>query len=487
MALRIYPLNNTDYNAEDAQIYNCTRTTGVYCAESNFNVTSTLDEINTLSQITVSPGIAWLNYAPFRGVAVANEQSQTLTGIPGASGLATGQQRLDVVALTFDRQANSVSMQIIQGVPSNEPRMPTPRRTSALYEIFLYALKRENVLNRSVREVIDLRLDTRYCGLMRDGVTGLPIGVLVGEAEAKAGTSEIVKGWSALRIRQAIESLAVTHGELEGLVENIISRHIPMVKMFPATTAIDPVTDDFDYDVYSRLEVGTTFGVWDDTEELEHGGMRKIIGLYYKSDQVSRKRFEEYTWDEISSISSQISENALTEQQIYNRFGWRVGDTKDGYRIIGFNHDKDPSNIIHGITLETVDIVFYSRFQEERSPWNVWEGSILANRLLQELTQLPQELRDVIKETYKTTNNSDATGELFVLSEREITDGGSDNEGTVYSYYSDLEYEKRVKSSEWWTRSPSAGINGVVAIGTDGAVVSRNIDTTHGVSFAFCV
>lgn len=40
MALKAYPLNDTDYAAEDAQLYTATRTSGVY-ADNHFNISVT--------------------------------------------------------------------------------------------------------------------------------------------------------------------------------------------------------------------------------------------------------------------------------------------------------------------------------------------------------------------------------------------------------------------------------------------------------------
>ena len=56
----IYPLNNKEYTAEDVEIFNCTRTSGVY---------SVLDFDYTLSgySITIGKGLAWIKNSDFSG------------------------------------------------------------------------------------------------------------------------------------------------------------------------------------------------------------------------------------------------------------------------------------------------------------------------------------------------------------------------------------------------------------------------------------
>ncbi|MBR3790865.1 MAG: hypothetical protein IKK20_03570, partial [Clostridia bacterium] len=69
------------------------------------------------------------------------------------------------------------------------------------------------------------------------------------------------------------------------------------------------------------------------------------------------KTFGENTPAQISAVSSYISENNLTTQQVYDTFGWSVGDSISIYgmgtfNIIGFNHDiKSDGTGYAGITL----------------------------------------------------------------------------------------------------------------------------------------
>ena len=67
MSIITYPLDGVTYSAEDVATYLCTRTSGVYAKDSNFAVS-----ITGTRQITIAPGLAWINYDDFKGVSVCS-------------------------------------------------------------------------------------------------------------------------------------------------------------------------------------------------------------------------------------------------------------------------------------------------------------------------------------------------------------------------------------------------------------------------------
>lgn len=163
MAIVTYPLNNITYAAEDAELYNSTRTSGVF-AVNDFDFTVTEADNN----ITIGEGLAWIRNSRFSGKAIGNKTAETLTfGVADASF-----PRIDVVALQFDKAANETKLIIKQGTAASSPAIPAIVQTEVLYELYLYAVRREagaTVVLAS--NVTDLRPDEQYCGLMRDGVT----------------------------------------------------------------------------------------------------------------------------------------------------------------------------------------------------------------------------------------------------------------------------------------------------------------------------
>lgn len=61
-----YPLNNVTYSAEDAELYNSARTSGVYATDDNLEYSLT-----GAMQITIGVGLAWIQNSRFSGKVVA--------------------------------------------------------------------------------------------------------------------------------------------------------------------------------------------------------------------------------------------------------------------------------------------------------------------------------------------------------------------------------------------------------------------------------
>ena len=175
MAIITYPLNGVDYYAEDAETYLCTRTSGVYSAENNFSVS-----ITGARQITISPGIAWMQDGDFRGKVVCNTEPVSLD-IPISDGT---RPRIDRIVLRLDKSLLSSSLQVITGSPSSSPVAPAISRTDVIFDLGLYTI-RSNAggLIVSMSDISNTMLDEDVCGLMRDGVTGIPTQQLQEQAE----------------------------------------------------------------------------------------------------------------------------------------------------------------------------------------------------------------------------------------------------------------------------------------------------------------
>lgn len=178
MKIITYPLNGVTYDAEDVATYLCTRTSGVYSRESNFAVT-----VTGTREVTVSPGLAWVNYDDFKGVSVCALESGTLT-VPDADDMLP---RIDRVVLQFDANNNRSVLKLKQGTPEQEPSPPEIVRTHYLYELCLCQIRiPAGSAEVTTADLTDTRTDEALCGLMRDGVTGIPMDELGRQALAKA-------------------------------------------------------------------------------------------------------------------------------------------------------------------------------------------------------------------------------------------------------------------------------------------------------------
>ena len=206
MVVIAYPLNNKDYVAEDAMIYNCTRTSGVYALSGNLALTPV---IGVNSTVRLSMGVAWINYDELKGIAAAVKIPLTLTLAPPHASLS----RIDVVVMRYSAANNNVTIAVKEGTAASNPTLPTRSTEPHLYELFLHSIRVNpgNPVEVLGSNITDLRGNENYCGLMSDGITRFEIErlmpALVSQQEAEAGTNTTVRSWSALRVRQAARAI----------------------------------------------------------------------------------------------------------------------------------------------------------------------------------------------------------------------------------------------------------------------------------------
>ena len=176
MSIITYPLNGVVYGAEDVATYLCTRTSGVYSKETNFAVSTT-----GTRQITVAPGLAWINYDDFKGVSVCSREENVLT-VPEADNTLN---RVDRVVLQFDTSENITAIKLKTGTPAVAAQPPDILQNHNQYELGLCTISvPAGSTSVTAADITDTRADETVCGVMRDGVTGIPTAQL--QAQVKA-------------------------------------------------------------------------------------------------------------------------------------------------------------------------------------------------------------------------------------------------------------------------------------------------------------
>ncbi len=157
-----YPLNDTLYTAEDAQTYMATRSSGVYSADDDFAIR--LWETYP-RDLLVSPGLAWMSPSKFKGFSVASKETETVI-IADADETT---DRTDLIVLEYDARTNACQIKAIKGESTD---IPKPVKNEITYQLGLYAV---NVPAGSTQirtsDIIDLRSDPEYCGIMYDAVS----------------------------------------------------------------------------------------------------------------------------------------------------------------------------------------------------------------------------------------------------------------------------------------------------------------------------
>ena len=172
-----YPENGIQYYADDASGYLATRLSGVYSADEDFAVTANGD-----LTVSVSAGQAWVHPARFRGRSIIMEQPETVT-LTDADAVRS---RIDRLVLRYDAAARKTSLTVLTGTPeSASPTAPEITRTALVYDLCLAEIRRPaGSTEITAADITDTRADEDVCGVMRDGVNGIPTAQLQAQALA---------------------------------------------------------------------------------------------------------------------------------------------------------------------------------------------------------------------------------------------------------------------------------------------------------------
>lgn len=167
-----YPENGITYDDDDASGYLSTRLSGVYSAEEDFAVTAQGD-----LSVQVSAGQAWVRPARFKGRSIIMEQPTTVV-LTAADPVRS---RIDRIVLRYDAAAKKTRLQVLDGTPdSASPAAPAITRTELIYDLCLAEIKRPAGSTAvTVADIYDTRADETVCGVMRDGVNGIPAATLI--------------------------------------------------------------------------------------------------------------------------------------------------------------------------------------------------------------------------------------------------------------------------------------------------------------------
>lgn len=197
MSIITYPLDGVTYSAEDVATYLCTRTSGVYAKDSNFAAS-----ITGTRQVTIAPGLAWMNYDDFKGVSVCSREDTVLT-VPDADNTLN---RVDRVVLQFDTASNLTAIRLKTGTPAVAAQPPDILQNHNQYELGLCTISvPAGSAAISAADVTDTRADEDVCGVMRDGVTGIPTEQLIAQWRA-AQAAQVAAGQALLdQLREEIK------------------------------------------------------------------------------------------------------------------------------------------------------------------------------------------------------------------------------------------------------------------------------------------
>lgn len=165
MTQRAYPLDDTDYYAEDVRLFHVGRTSGI------FNVTA--DDLRVKAnggmKVGITPGYAFLLTAEngVGGITYGNDAEVVFTVDTASTTL-----RYDYISVRYSKSTNKCELTYVRG-SGTKPTYAV--RGASQYEIILAIIQvPANAESIQARDIIDTRLDENLCGLTIDGMIKLP-------------------------------------------------------------------------------------------------------------------------------------------------------------------------------------------------------------------------------------------------------------------------------------------------------------------------
>jgi len=194
----LYPANGFDFDAADVAAYLAGLTSGAFSGDEDFPVTATGG-----LKVTVGAGRGWVHPSRFTGYSITKREADTLT-MPLAD---QSLPRIDRIVMRYDAGARAASLQVLQGTASSTPTAPAISRTELIYDLCLAEITRPaGSTSISTGQITDTRLDEALCGIVRDGVTGIPTDELLAAARERINALEEKATSSAAAAKDSAEA-----------------------------------------------------------------------------------------------------------------------------------------------------------------------------------------------------------------------------------------------------------------------------------------
>lgn len=194
----LYPANGFDFDAADVAAYLAARASGVFSSAEDFPVTAAGG-----LKVTVGAGRGWVHPSRFTGYSITKREADTLT-MPLAD---PSLPRIDRIVMRYDAGARAASLQVLQGTASSTPTAPAISRTELIYDLCLAEITRPaGSTSITTGQITDTRLDEALCGIVRDGVTGIPTDELLAAAKERINALEEKATSSAAAAKDSAEA-----------------------------------------------------------------------------------------------------------------------------------------------------------------------------------------------------------------------------------------------------------------------------------------
>ena len=213
----LYPANGFDFDAADVAAYLAGLTSGVFSGDEDFPVTATGG-----LKVTVGAGRGWVPPSRFTGYSITKREADTLT-MPLAD---PSLPRIDRIVMRYDAGARAASLQVLQGTASSTPTAPAISRTELIYDLCLAEITRPaGSTSITTGQITDTRLDEALCGIVRDGVTGIPTDELLAAAKERINALEEKATSSAAAAKDSAEAAKTSETAAKQALKDTETEH----------------------------------------------------------------------------------------------------------------------------------------------------------------------------------------------------------------------------------------------------------------------
>ena len=233
----LYPANGFDFDAADVAAYLAGLTSGVFSSAEDFPVTAAGG-----LKVTVGAGRGWVHPSRFTGYSITKREADTLT-MPLAD---PSLPRIDRIVMRYDAGARAASLQVLQGTVSSTPTAPAISRTELIYDLCLAEITRPaGSTSITTGQITDTRLDEALCGIVRDGVTGIPTDELLAAARERIAALEEKATSSAAAAKDSAEAAKSSETKSAASEKNAKTSEIAAKRILTDTqNAVKTVTAD---------------------------------------------------------------------------------------------------------------------------------------------------------------------------------------------------------------------------------------------------
>lgn len=249
----LYPANGFDFDAADVAAYLAGLTSGVFSGDEDFPVTATGG-----LKVTVGAGRGWVHPSRFTGYSITKREADTLT-MPLAD---PSLPRIDRIVMRYDAGARAASLQVLQGTASSTPTAPAISRTELIYDLCLAEITRPaGSTSITTGQITDTRLDEALCGIVRDGVTGIPTDELLAAAKERINALEEKATSSAAAAKDSAEAAKSSETKSAASEKNAKTSETAAQRILTDTqNAVKTVTDDMNAAAESASTATTKAG-----------------------------------------------------------------------------------------------------------------------------------------------------------------------------------------------------------------------------------